>query len=558
MTDGVIQLTIDGRAVAARLGTNLIEAAKLVDIEIPHFCYHPKLSISGNCRMCLVEIGLPKLGPDRKPVLDAEGRPSIQFGPKLTIACNTTASEGMVVLTRTPKVIKARRGVMEFLLINHPLDCPICDQAGECRLQELAVDYGQGCSRFVEEKEHKPKQTPLGPKIVLDDERCILCSRCVRFMREVAGQDCLGFVQRGSRSTLTCYPGQEPNTNYDLNIVDLCPVGALTSTDFRFRQRVWFLKETRSICPHCATGCNTVIWSREGTVYRQTPCDNAAVNQCWMCDYGRLNYKFINDPARLTVPLIGGAKAEWPAAIRHVTGRLKAIQTAGGKIAGIGSARATTEELFLLRQLCQALGTDLLDSVPRSGTADKLLLHADRNPNMRGAILTGVAANPPGGRLAQITAGIASGEIKALLVLGEDVTACGMGAELLAKLELLVVVDILPGVTTQAAHVVLPGASFAEKSGTFINAQGRVQKINAAIARPGQARLDGDILRTLWAAVSKVYPSSAVPEAAEDGKTGRANFSNLEEVFEAMAAKLPALAGVTLEGVGHQGVQLKD
>ena len=575
-----VNLMIDGRAVQAAPGTNLIEAARLAGIEIPHFCYHPQLPIAGNCRMCLVEVGLPKLGPDRKPVLGADGRPLVNFGPKLTIACNTTVSEGMVVLTRTPRVIKARRGVMEFLLINHPLDCPICDQAGECRLQELAVDYGQGCSRFVEEKEHKPKRTPLGPKIMLDDERCILCSRCIRFMREVAGQDCLGFVQRGSRSTLTCFPGQEPNTNYDLNIVDLCPVGALTSTDFRFRQRVWFLKETRSLCPHCATGCNTLIGSREDVVYRQTPRDNPAVNQCWLCDYGRLNYKFINDPARLTAPLVAGAQAEWPDAIRHVAERLQAIRAAGGKIAGVGSAGATTEELFLFAKLFQVLmvpkhgGADaesetrpieiprnsdvfcrpdlrpgendacLLDSVPHGGAADKLLLNADRNPNMRGAQLTGVAAQPPGSRLAEIAAGIARGEVKALLVLGEDVTAAGLGAEVLAKLDLLVVLAILPGATTQAAHVVLPGASFAEKGGTFINAKGRMQQLSPAIAAPGAARAEWQILSQLLAAVAKA------------GKAPAPAYPSLGQVFAAMAAEIPALNGWTLESLGDQGKNL--
>jgi NADH-quinone oxidoreductase subunit G len=544
MSVETVNLMIDGRAVSAAPGTNLIEAARLAGIEIPHFCYHPQLPIAGNCRMCLVEVGLPKLGPDRKPVLGADGRPLVNFGPKLTIACNTTVSEGMVVLTRTPRVIKARRGVMEFLLINHPLDCPICDQAGECRLQELAVDYGQGCSRFVEEKEHKPKRTPLGPKITLDDERCILCSRCVRFMREVAGQDCLGFVARGSRSTLTCFPGQEPNTNYDLNIVDLCPVGALTSTDFRFRQRVWFLKETRSLCPHCATGCNTLIGSREDIVYRQTPRDNFTVNQCWLCDYGRLNYKFINDPARLTVPLVAGVQAAWPDSIRHVAERLKAIRAAGGRIAGVGSAGATTEELFLFAKLLQGLDSGLLDSVPHGGAADKLLLNADRNPNMRGAQLTGVAAQPPGSRLAEIAAGIARGEVKALLVLGEDVTAAGLGAEVLAKLDLLVVLAILPGATTQAAHVVLPGASFAEKGGTFINAKGRMQQLSPAVAAPGAARAEWQILSQLLAAVAKA------------GKVPAPAYPSLGKVFAAMAGEIPALAGWTLESVGDQGKNL--
>jgi NADH-quinone oxidoreductase subunit G len=568
----IVQLMIDGRAVQAAPGTNLIEAARLVGIEIPHFCYHPQLAISGNCRMCLVEVGLPQLGPDRKPVLGADNQPLVNFAPKLAIACNTTISAGMVVLTRTPRVIKARRGVMEFLLINHPLDCPICDQAGECRLQELAVDYGQGCSRFVEAKEHKPKRVVLNAKITLDDERCILCSRCIRFMRDVAGQDCLGFVQRGSGTTLTCYPGHEPATNYDLNIVDLCPVGALTSTDFRFRQRVWFLKETPSLCPHCATGCNTTIGSREGVVYRQTPRDNPAVNQCWMCDPGRLNYKFINDPARLTTPLIGGAKAEWPAAIVHVAERLAAIRAAGGKVAGIGSARATTEELFLFAKLFQALesspewhrppaceGSDtggtpvplpqalkncLLDSVPRSDVADSFLLNADRNPNMRGAQLTGVAAHPPGSRIAAIAAGIARGEIKALLVLGEDVTTAGIGADLLAKLELLVALDILPSATTKAAHVVLPGAAFAEKSGTFINAKGRVQQINPAVAPPGTARADWQILSGLLATVSKAW-KSPIPV-----------FPSLGKVFAALVEETPALKGWTLESIGSGGRNL--
>ncbi len=227
-----VNLTIDGKPAVAPKGMNLIEAAKSAGIEVPHYCYHPKLPVVGNCRMCLVDVGMPKMGPDKKPELGPDGKPVIMFAPKLSIGCNTTVAEGMVVLTRSPKVIKAREGVMEFLLINHPLDCPICDQAGECRLQEFSVDYGKGQSRFVEHKVNKPKHTPLGPKIMLDDERCILCSRCVRFMRDVAGQDCLGFVNRGSYSTLTCYPGMEPNTNYDLNIADICPVGALTSNGF--------------------------------------------------------------------------------------------------------------------------------------------------------------------------------------------------------------------------------------------------------------------------------------------------------------------------------------
>ena len=538
MAEGTVKLTIDGKAVEVPRGTNVVEAAKQAGVEIPHYCYHPKLPIAGNCRMCLVSLGMPKMTPERKPELDAEGKPVIAFMPAPQIACNTMAGEGMVVQTRTPAIVKARQGVMEFLLINHPLDCPICDQAGECRLQEFAVDYGKGESRFVEHKVNKPKQVELNAKITLDNERCILCSRCERFMRHVAGQDCLGFVQRGSHTELTCYPGQEPKTNYDLNIVDICPVGALTSTDFRFRQRAWFLKETKSICPSCATGCNTVVSVREGEVLRQTPRDNEAVNQCWMCDYGRLNYKFVNDPSRLQTPLLRQQPAEWQEALGQAAQLLQGLR---GSIAAVGSARATTEELFLFGRLTrQVLGAELVDCVPRQGEADHLLLNADRNPNSRGAVLTGVAAGPLGSQLGAIAQGVREGRIKALLVLGEDLTKCGIGPELLAQLEVLVVIDILPNATVAAAQVVLPGASFAEKRGTYINAKERLQRFNPAIQPVGEARPDWQILAALLRSL----------DPAQD-------YSTLEGVFAQLAQEQPVLAGLSLSRIGDQGIQLE-
>jgi len=527
MADNV-KLTIDGKEVVAPKGMNLIAAAKLAGIEVPHYCYHPKLAIVGNCRMCLVDTGMPKLGADKKPEIGPDGKPVIMFGPKLAIGCNTSVAEGMVVLTKSPKVAKAREGVMEFLLINHPLDCPICDQAGECRLQEFSVDYGKSESRFVEEKVHKPKKTALNAKITLDDERCILCSRCIRFMRDVAGQDCLGFVNRGSYSTLTAYPGNEPKTNYDLNIVDICPVGALTSNDFRFQQRVWFLKETKSVCPNCATGCNTVVWSREGIVYRQTPRDNEAVNSCWMCDHGRLNFKFINDPRRLTTPWVkaaaGGAPVSltWREATRQTADKLRGATG----VAVIGSARATTEELFLLSKFA----AELRAVVPLTGTGDKFLLNADRTPNMAGAKLTGFGED-----LAKIVAGIQAGTIKTLIILGEDV----LEPELLAKLELLVVIDILPTRATAAAHYVLPGTTFAEKRGTFINAKRRIQRLNVAIPPVGHARADWEILAALL------------------NELGLASYATIEDVFADMARTLPALAGLNLSKITDQGVEVQ-
>jgi NADH-quinone oxidoreductase subunit G len=546
MADNTIKLTIDGKEVAAPKGMNLIEAAKLAGIEVPHYCYHPKLAVVGNCRMCLVDVGMPKMGADRKPEMGPDGKPVIMFGPKLSIGCNTSVGEGMVIHTRSPKVIKAREGVMEFLLINHPLDCPICDQAGECRLQEFSVDYGKGQSRFVEEKVRKPKKTEIGPKIMLDDERCILCSRCVRFMRDVAGQDCLGFVNRGSYSTLTCYPGMEPNTNYDLNITDICPVGALTANDFRFKQRVWFLKETKSVCPNCATACNTVLWSREGVVYRQTPRDNDAVNQCWMCDHGRLHYQFINDPRRITAPSVRSTvmgermTLGWPEATRQIVERLQELKGAGRTIAAIGTARATTEELFLFNKLArEVLRAELVDCVAHDGEGDKFLLNADRNPNTNGAKLTGVTAEPVGGRIPVIAEAIKSGKIKTLIVHGENVVNHGITTELLGKLDLLVVIDTLPNAVTDLAHYVLPGATFAEKRGTFINVKGRLQRLNAAIPSPGIARPEWQTFAAL------------LNELGADG-----SYLAIEDVFADMARTLTPLAGLNLSKIGDLGVEV--
>jgi len=399
--------------------------------------------------MCLVEFGTPALGPDRKPMLNADGTPRIVKSPRPAIACATPISPGLEIYTNTPNVKQMREGVLEFLLINHPLDCPICDQAGECKLQEYSVDYGKSQSRFVEAKVHKPKRVDLGPRIVLDDERCILCTRCIRFTKDIVGDDALGIVNRGSYNTLTAYPGKQFDNNYTLNTVDICPVGALTSKDFRFQMRVWFLKETKSLCASCATGCNIVIGSREERIYRYEPRENDTVNSCWMCDYGRLNYKWIGREDRLTEvrgqrsedrgqrsegrgqraeveqrPKGKGQPGRWAAVVGEVSKKLQAA--AAGSVAIVASARQTNEELYLLAKLAKKLDA-LTDSVPRSGESDKLLLSADRNPNSNGARLMGIAAEPMGSNLPRIAQGIRSGRIRTLIVFGEDVTKHGIG-----------------------------------------------------------------------------------------------------------------------------------
>ena len=364
-------------------------------------------------------------------------------------------------------VEECRRGVMEFLLINHPLDCTICDQAGECRLQEFSVEYGNDNSRFLEEKVHKPKHVDLGPRIVLDDERCILCSRCIRFTKEIAKDDVLGFADRGSYTTLTAHPGRRFDNNYSLNTVDICPVGALTSKDFRFKMRVWFLKETRSICTSCGTGCNTVIGSRQEIVYRQTPRENNDVNSAWMCDHGRLNFHFLHDERRLTHPQVrrgtGLEMADWRKAISAAASQLREFQSE--EIAIVASGRMTNEELYLTRRLADLLKCELIDIVPRVGESDDILLSADRNPNTSGAKLLKVAQPVPGSRLPSISESIKTGKIHAVLCFGEDLSEQNVNALVLAELSCLIVTGILPNATTQAATVLFPGMGFAEKRG---------------------------------------------------------------------------------------------
>ena len=517
--------------------TTMLQACEIARTEVPHYCYHPKLPIAGTCRMCLVVLGTPALCPDRKPVFNPDGTPKITKSPRPAIACATPVSPGMEIYTQTPGVKQMREGVLEFLLINHPLDCPICDEAGECKLQEYSVDYGQSASRFVEAKVHKPKVVDLGPRIVLDAERCILCSRCIRFTRDIAGDDALGFSNRGSYSTLTGYPGKPFDNNYTLNTVDICPVGALTSKDFRFQMRVWFLKETRSVCTSCATGCNIVIGSREEKIYRYEPRQNDAVNSTWMCDAGRLNYKWIHRADRLKEVLVRGQKSTWTAALSETADKLK--QAPAGSVAIVASARQTNEELWLLSKLKAKLGA-ISDSVERTGDADKLLVSADKNPNTNGARLTGICFSEIGINLPKIADGIAKGTIKTLIVFGEDVTKHGISAELLRKLDTLIVCDILPNETTKLAHYVLPGCAHAEKRGSFTNTKGRVQRFLQAVQPPGDARAEWDFLHDL------VY-----------NVTGRNGFLTIEGLFNEMAKDVPAFNGLTWAGLGDAGVTVK-
>jgi NADH-quinone oxidoreductase subunit G len=531
----LVNVQVDGEWRQFPKGTRLIEACMQSGKFIPHYCYHPKLSSPGNCRMCLVELGMPKMTPDRKPILGEDGRPEISWGPRPAISCATEVSEGMGVKTSSPMVEECRNGVMEFLLINHPLDCPICDQAGECRLQEFSVEFGKGESAFAEEKVKKPKRVDLGERIVLDDERCIMCSRCIRFMQEIAHDDVLGFLNRGSYTTLSVYPGKRLDNNYSLNTVDICPVGALTSKDFRFKMRVWFLKETKSIDVNCGTGSNIIISSRENVVHRITPRENDAVNSCWMPDSHRLAYHFLHSDDRLKDPAVRG-QAETPKWKQALAVAAEAFRTQKpDETAIIASARMTNEELFLAGRLAKALGITKFDVLPRPQKGDGFLISDDGNPNTSGAKLLGIAT----GKLPEIVAGVEAGKITSLIVLGEDATDCRISEPALKALDSLIVLGVLKNKTTPLASVVLPSSAWAEKRGSMINIKGRLQRLNQAIQPPGQARDDWEILRDLIQLTS-----------------GANGIYSIEDVFQQMAAETPALKGLTLSRIGDLGIEL--
>jgi NADH-quinone oxidoreductase subunit G len=531
----LVTVNIDGKEIAVPKGTNVIEAAKLVGVEIPHYCYHPKLSIVGNCRMCLIEMGMPAVDPATKaPILDAAtGKQKINWIPRPQIGCGTNASPGLHIRTNTPMVKDCREGVTEMLLINHPLDCPICDQAGECKLQEHSTAYGRGYSRFVEQKNVKPKRTVLGPRVTLDDERCILCSRCIRFSKEIAKDDVLGFIDRGSYSTLTCYPGRQLENNYSLNTVDICPVGALTSTDFRFKMRVWFLKQTPSIDTESSVGVNTEVWSREGVLYRITPRRNDAVNDTWLADSGRLLYKQVKAADRLLVPAISGNSTGTDMALKAAADLLKA-----GSVAVVGSGRSSVEEQFLTKKLADALKVTA-SLVSRVGQGDGLLISSDRNPNVRGALVTGLITALPAQKLAGLAADIDAGKVRTVLSVGEDLTAAGLTAAQLAKVS-IIYLGTHKNATSDAAKVVIPTLTVFEKSGSFVNQQFRLQKFAKAVPGPADVSDDRITLAELVAAAG----GGIIP-------------FDLGLLWETIAAEVKPLAGLSHAKLSAEG-QLLD
>jgi NADH-quinone oxidoreductase subunit G len=524
------KLTIDGIEIEVPPGTNLIEAARRAGIEVPHYCYHPGLSVAGQCRLCMVDL---------------------EKAPKPTIACNTQAADGMVVLTQTERVVQTRQSMMEFHLINHPLDCPVCDQAGECFLQIYYMKHGLYDPRMVDEKVHKPKAVPLGPHVILDAERCILCSRCVRFCDEITGTGELGIFHRGDHSEIGLFPGTTLDNKYAGNVVDICPVGALTDRDFRFQVRVWYLDTASSVCPGCARGCNIEVHvnrrrphhAQGRRVARLKPRFNEAVNRWWICDAGRYGFASVDDPSRLTRPTRGrGETAEevaWEEAVSSLADLLRRHAAALGVIA---SARMANEDLFALRRVREALGGARIGfRVPPAvpGDEDDILIRADKNPNTRGAELIGLE-----GDVAAVLADARAGRLKVLWVFEHDLFDSAWPADevegALAAVDALVFTGTNENRTSARADLVLPTAAWVERDGTYTNFQGRVQRFRAALEPLPEAQPTWALLGQLLTAVG------ADPQA-----------SRAAHWFRMLAAAVPAFAGLSYEALGEGGQEVR-
>jgi NADH-quinone oxidoreductase subunit G len=518
-----VKLIIDGQEVTTVKGKTVIQAAAEVGIAIPHYCYHPKLSIAGNCRMCLIEI---------------------EKMPKLQIACNTQVAEGMSVLTQSPKVLEVRKAVMEFLLINHPIDCPICDQAGECWLQDYYMKHDLRASRFEERKERERKRDIFGPNVVFDGERCIKCTRCVRFLDEITRTSELTVDNRSDHSTIALFPGTVLDNPLSANVVDICPVGALTDRDFRFKVRVWYLQKTPSICPGCSTGCNTSVETYQNRIARFKPRVNEAVNSHWLCDEGRYCFYDLTGGERLTTPMIrqegGLVPTDWDTALRAVVSGLRSA----GNLAGILSGRSTNEEAFLFARLMKKLSPqpalEVFYQERELTETQKILMSPDRSPNFRGAAEMGVSSN---GGFESLLEKLLAGAYSGAYIVGEELPfADGDGEKLrsaLAQLSFLVVQDIRMTDTAKLAHVVLPATHFGEKEGTYTNRKGRVQKLNAAVVAPEGALQDCEIFIRLL-------------DAAGD----RVDYSTPGDIFEALSREIPAYKEIDHDVIGDQGVQL--
>jgi NADH-quinone oxidoreductase subunit G len=483
------KITVDGKSIEAKPGQMVLQACNDAGLHIPQYCYHPGLSIVASCRICLVEVeGIPKLVP----------------------ACQTPVRDGMVVAARSSKAIANEKQVMEYLLINHPLDCPVCDQAGECYLQDYSYEYGRSQSRFEEDKQKKPKKN-VGLHVLLYNDRCIMCTRCVRFTREVAGTSELYVDGRGYKEEIDIFPGKPLNNKLSGNVVDICPVGALLDKDFLFKQRVWLLKEVPSISPVDAGGENIYLDHNEGHVWRIKPRYNAEVNTWWISDDTRYSYKVLTDPKRLKTALKMqyGAQVETTFTVAldaAKTGLVDAVKSNGqASVYAVLSPMMACEEAWLLGKAIRLLDPDAvlaLGPVPTTGENETFrnsmngkqtfVIQAEKVPNAAGVRRV---LEMLGGPQAAFNDLVGNDKLKAGWIVGGYLSNWVTTANLPRGFK--VIQDILPNKLTETADVVLPAAAWAEKDGCWENIAGKIQPFESAVAPPEGTRREGDVYLNL-------------------------------------------------------------
>ncbi len=514
MADELVNVTIDGAQIAVPKGMTIIEAAKQAGVLVPHYCYHPSLPSPAVCRMCLVEV---------------------EKSPKLMPACVTTVAEGQVVHVDSPTAKKAREGVLELLLINHPLDCPICDQAGECELQNYVFQEGRSGTRYQEYAKRYNPVEDFGPDILYVPNRCILCTRCVRFMEDVAAAPVLNVSERGDRAFIGISEQQKLDHPWSGNVVDLCPVGSLLSKDFLHKARAWDLDKSASICPGCTQGCNINIDTRDDVVVRLRPRPNLEVNRHFMCDYGRMNYRWMNRGDRIEAPLVRDGNrhlaVDWDTALARLE---QVVRGASGRAVILASGRASTESLGLIRRMLDRFETTGVVQVPVGEEAPlarvpNLALRRERAPNLVGAELLGYTRSWDAAMREALSASV-------VLVLDAELGPADEAVLAGAPGLVLVLATVFPA-SLRNAEVVLPVTNMAEENGTYVNRDRRLQRFYQAKSQPGMARpawwIAGELVGRNEAGVS--IPSTAA------------------EAFELLADRWPTFAGLSYRDLGYTG-----
>jgi NADH-quinone oxidoreductase subunit G len=552
----VVQTTINNETVSlvpVDIGNdrlNLIQAAERAGSFIPHYCWHPALTVVASCRMCLVEAG------DRKP----DG--TIAMQPKVVPGCQTPAKDGTVILLASHRAKSAQEQTLEGILLNHPLDCPVCDKAGECMLQDFSYGYGRAQSRMIDEKNTPPNKPYIGPNVTLFTDRCIMCSRCVRFTREISGTAELQIINRGHHSEIDIFPGEPLENKLATNVVDLCPVGALCSKDFLYKQRVWNLKTQKSVCADCSTGCSIHLDGNKNVVYRLRPRVNPRAQGYFMCDEGRLGYKYVNSAERFLRPM---ARHEnkltalpWAEAITGVRSALKqAVQQDAAGVVGVISPFLTCEEAYLLATFLKGLSSQVrlaLGPVPVIGEDDtypkdrhgrpvqpvKFTIRAEKCPNRRGveAVLKHFQGSVVS--FAEVVREAGEGRLRAVyLAAGYPPRPGGWVSEeqahALEKVPLVVCQDLLPSPVSGFAGFVVPGAAWAEKDGTFVNHAGLAQEIRWGVNPTGECRTDGQVFLDLLERRGLVHAPTLRKE---------------------LAAEIPFFAPLAVGNLGEYGILL--